>query len=184
MEHVTTRKCTSNDDTRPTHLCALSLPFPNRPWYFDVVSPLTLKFYINAKKQTLYIILSVCVSNGEKIWILVTLLIFCISLQKPRCSFETPRSSKPVDLRVGGRRPVKQPALFQTRDIARCSALFTFYPLLSHHVLHHITWPDIIISLSRLVFFLTKGWSNTGRLYMEGDNRICKCKARGPFGSS
>lgn len=149
MEHVTTRKCTSNDDTKPTHLCP-PLPPSSILWS---ASPLTLKFYINAKKQTLYIILSVCVSNGEKIWILVTLLIFCISLQKPRSSFETPRSSKPVDLRVGGRRPVKQPALFQTRDIARCSALFTFYPLLSHHVLHHITWPDIIISLSRLFFF-------------------------------
>lgn len=148
MEHVTTRKCTSNDDTKPTHLC----PPPPSSILWSA-SPLTLKFYINAKKQTLYIILSVCVSNGEKIWILVTLLIFCISLQKPRSSFETPRSSKPVDLRVGGRRPVKQPALFQTRDIARCSALFTFYPLLSHHVLHHITWPDIIISLSRLFFF-------------------------------
>lgn len=153
MEHVTPKnvRVTTTPDL---HTCApLPLPFPNRPWYFDVASPLTLKFYINAKKQTLYIILSVCVSNGEKIWILVTLLIFCISLQKPRSSFETPRSSKPVDLRVGGRRPVKQPALFQTRDIARCSALFTFYPLLSHHVLHHITWPDIIISLSRLFFF-------------------------------
>lgn len=47
----------------------------------------------------------------------------------------------------------------------------------SHHVTRHY---NITITFG---FFLTKGWSNTGRLYMEGDNRICKCKARGPFGS-